>query len=181
MNRKVVLADNYAKGQSIFAALWNIILIAFCIAIGLSLLFGARKDFLPLTILVFLILSWPTLFMLEELLLSNFGHEVISIEDGKLVIRRTGCMFRRHREIPMSSIYMLDYDEGETMMRGVIFPEHIKVYYETDRPRSLRFGLDMTDDESEMLKKQITDYANQYKQNDTTPRHPAVPAGADGE
>lgn len=168
MDSNVILADNYAKGQPIFDVLMNIITIAALTAIGFWLVFGARTEFLPLTLLAFLILSWPTVYILEELLLSNYGHEVVSIENGKLVIRRTGCMFRRHREIPLASIYMLDYDEGQELVRGVIFPEHIRVYYETDRPRSIRFGLDMTDDESEMLKKQITNYANQYKQNDTS-------------
>lgn len=163
MNDKVTLADNRAKGQSAFENIFQCTLIALAYGGG-SWLAISMSDFLPMLIFPLVIFGLG-LFYLEAFLVNNFAHEVVSIEYETLIIRREGCIFRHHKEIPLSTIRKVEYDEGTELWypRWIAFPEHIRVYYGDSRLQSTRFGLCMPDGESGVLRNRIMKYASKYK------------------
>ncbi len=159
-----VLADNHAPGQSLFFNIIDISSALVLIGGGIYLLSLFPIAPLP-SILITLIPCYYGYLDLEEFLISNFGHETISIEHEHLVIKRKGYFLRRSMEIPLSTIRKIIYDEGRNPWYpiGVSFPEHLRVYYGDSRFLSTRFGLNMPIGEQGVLTNRIMKQVNKYK------------------
>ncbi|MBO4599703.1 MAG: hypothetical protein J5641_03085 [Bacteroidales bacterium] len=92
----------------------------------------------------FCLLTIVSIFLLllhiDHLMLIHGGHETISIEDGTLVSRRTGRIFRRRVAIPLAAVRKIEIDSGHSGSQLPDYPSSLRVYFGKRRSQSRRIG-----------------------------------------
>ena len=100
-------------------------MVVFLCQVGLSPL-------LPLAILLldFLLVTPIGLRLLDNVILSDYGVEVIEYDETYLYIRRKGCIFRRNVKIPIRNMRSVAYGQRMQEFPGTSkWPERINIVY----------------------------------------------------
>ena len=117
---------------------------------------GVRWIWIILIPVLFLFLDMG-LFILDNYLRSRRAVETAWIPNETLIIECHNCIFRRRKEIPLSSIQSVE--PISESIGGVYYradrPERLRIIY--SHRRHYRFGLCMTDTDREALAKKIMD------------------------
>ena len=103
-------------------------MVVFLCQVGLSPL-------LPLAILLldFLLVTPIGLRLLDNVILSDYGVEVIEYDETYLYIRRKGCIFRRNVKIPIRNMLSVAYGQRMQEFPGTSkWPERINIVYQFD-------------------------------------------------
>ena len=146
-----------------------LVIMCFVFVVGMAVLFWRCLTYpnpvpgvgwmLLMLALVGILLLFAGLFRLDNYLRWRRAVETVWLHQDKLIIECRRCIFRRWKEIPLSSIQNVEPHRDAV---GAL-------YYQNDRPETLRmvysgkrryrFGLCMTDKERDDMAKKIMDLA----------------------
>ena len=126
----------------------------------LSLFQGVTRpeNFLPLAFaLLFCIF---TLISIDIYLRWHRTEETVSLQHEMLVVGCSRCLFRRRKEIPLSTIVRIEEDNGRSGWSWMPRPETLCVVYSNST--TYRFGLCMTKTDRIALAEKIMEQAHRY-------------------
>ena len=166
----VILAKNEGKGISkynIFIVILYGVISSFCflflIYLSLYSFFTSETNYTGVILILLAVVALSAfvgLSYLDIYLRWERGKETVYVQQETLVIERNGCIFRRRKEIPLSTIRKVELYDGWTGWSWATYPETLRVVYSGFH--RYRFGICMTPDDQDKLADIITELAKQY-------------------
>ena len=104
-----------------------------------------------------------TLAMIDARMKWVRGSEVISVQHGNLVIERKGCIFYKHKEIPLSTIQKVELFEGHVSWMWLRKPETLRLV--CSKGRLSYIGLCMSNPKRKKLAERIMELVRENRES----------------
>ena len=111
-------------------------------------------------VVIALLLALVALLNIDLYLRWHRAEEVVSVQHEMLVIEYSKCIFKRRKEIPLSTIRKMETYTGRSGWYWGAVPETLSVTYSNSI--KYNFGICMTDSCRDTLARKIMELAQQY-------------------
>lgn len=144
----------------VFGVFYFALSLAFLLHTGRIIIKLSELDLFFMLFAVTLTFAYVGLICIDNYLRWNRAKEIVSVEDGMLVIDCHGSILRKHKEISLSDIRKIKKLDRFEIIRGIVAPDKLRVVY--SGMRRYRFGICMDSKKRDELAKKIMDLAEQH-------------------